>query len=413
MVPTADADVKAVLRKIGEPAILFGEENFARRDRLRKIMDAMTRREREQLTAPAEESVSVVPAEKFYTYGTEELQRAREVISVASKAAAAQRLQSERLRLEADPEFSSWKSQNLEISTDPFNVASEVGDKRPLSCISFSRDGAALAVAGWSGAVNVFGPGNLNSMGSFTPSDLRCHSVAWSGRTILAGYADGRIFSLNEKVSEICNHEGRVNKIATVPVSENFFISAGSDETWKLWDLNRPGNFLLEQEGHAAAVHALAIHEDGSLVASGDALGVLHLWDLRSGRQVLSFPSAHVGELVSCDLHSSLLASGGADGHVKIWDLRQRKLASEVLAHEKLVSSVCFAADGSCLLSSGFDSTVKLWNPVKNWGLIRNFQVHESRVVGAAFGPSGEIAAACSDRTFKVWKRQTRMKIEQ
>lgn len=412
MVPTADADVRAVLRKIGEPAVLFGEENFARRDRLKKMMDGMTRREREQLTAPAVQSVSVAPIETFYTYGTEELQRARELILVTSRSAAVERLKQERLKLEADPELMQWKARNLEISTAPFTVASEVGDSRPLSCISFSPDGSAVAVAGWSGAVNVFGPGNLNSLAKFKPSDLRCHSLAWSGSRLLAGYADGRIFSLDGDL-EICNHEGRVNKLATVPFSDNFFISAGSDETWKLWDLNRPGNFLIEQEGHAAPVHALSIHPDGSLVASGDAQGVLHLWDLRSGKQLLSFPTAHAGEVVTCDFSATLLASGGADGHVKVWDLRQRRLAAEILAHEKLVSSVRFAADGGYLVSSGFDAAVKLWNPVKKWSLIRNFQVHEARVAGADLGPAGEIAAACSDRTFKIWKRQVRMKIEQ
>ena len=44
--------------------------------------------------------------------------------------------------------------------------------------------------------------------------------------------------------------------------------------------------------------------------------------------------------------------------------------------------------------------------------LIRNFQVHETRIAAIDFGASDEIAAACSDRTFKVWKRQVRMKIE-
>jgi U4/U6 small nuclear ribonucleoprotein PRP4 len=62
-------------------------------------------------------------------------------------------------------------------------------------------------------------------------------------------------------------HEGRVCRIAFHP-SGNYIGSASYDGTWRLWDVEKKKEILL-QEGHSKEVFALAFQDDGALAASG------------------------------------------------------------------------------------------------------------------------------------------------
>jgi U4/U6 small nuclear ribonucleoprotein PRP4 len=50
--------------------------------------------------------------------------------------------------------------------------------------------------------------------------------------------------------------------------SGRYLGSASFDTTWRLWDVER-GNELLLQEGHSHEVYAIDFQEDGALVATG------------------------------------------------------------------------------------------------------------------------------------------------
>jgi U4/U6 small nuclear ribonucleoprotein PRP4 len=50
--------------------------------------------------------------------------------------------------------------------------------------------------------------------------------------------------------------------------SGRYLGSASYDGTWRLWDVEKSQELLL-QEGHSKEVYALAFQNDGALVASG------------------------------------------------------------------------------------------------------------------------------------------------
>lgn len=54
MVPTDPAQVKKLLRRIGEPVTLFGEREPERRDRLKKLMAMLTDDQVAKLTGQAD-----------------------------------------------------------------------------------------------------------------------------------------------------------------------------------------------------------------------------------------------------------------------------------------------------------------------------------------------------------------------
>lgn len=74
----------------------------------------------------------------------------------------------------------------------------------------------------------------------------------------------------------LSGHEGRVCRINFHP-SGRYLGSASYDGTWRLWDVER-GDELLLQEGHSKEVYAIAFQQDGALVASGCALSLRLVW---------------------------------------------------------------------------------------------------------------------------------------
>ena len=120
-VPADDGAVRALLRSLGEPVTLFGEREYERRDRARKLLARMDPQQAaEAVSAVTEGGVGgaaggaggpspfFVPlrpeeaqTELFYTEGTEELERARREIALGSLEAAARRLEAEREAWEA------------------------------------------------------------------------------------------------------------------------------------------------------------------------------------------------------------------------------------------------------------------------------------------------------------------------
>lgn len=157
-VPTNDMAVRARLRRLGEPITLFGEREMERRDRLRMIMakldaegqlEMLMRAHEEEEAAglaameDAEEEMIQYP---FYTEGSKALLNARIDIAKYSIRRAAARLQrARRKREDPDEDMDAEMDWALKQAGSLVLDCSEIGDDRPLSGCSFSRDGTLLA----------------------------------------------------------------------------------------------------------------------------------------------------------------------------------------------------------------------------------------------------------------------------
>lgn len=157
-VPTNDSAVRARLRRLGEPITLFGEREMERRDRLRSIMVKLdTEGQLEKLlkaheeeeagaAAAAEEGEEGPQSYPFYTEGSNVLLEARIDIAKYSIAKAAARLErARRRRGDPDEDVDAEMDYVLKQAGGFILDCSEIGNDRPLSGCSFSKDGKLLA----------------------------------------------------------------------------------------------------------------------------------------------------------------------------------------------------------------------------------------------------------------------------
>ncbi|TVS07773.1 MAG: hypothetical protein EA423_03295 [Phycisphaerales bacterium] len=120
-------------------------------------------------------------------------------------------------------------------------------------------------------------------------------------------------------------------------------------------------------EAHEAPVTIAALSPNGAVAITGDATGVVIVWDATSGRPTHSF-NAHTGAVLAADIGGRILATGGEDGRICIWDLRTGRRLGALAGHRGEVLSLGFrpeaSGDPEFLLSAGSDLTLRLWDAV-------------------------------------------------
>lgn len=76
-------------------------------------------------------------------------------------------------------------------------------------------------------------------------------------------------------------------------------------------------------------------------MATGDLGGIGRVWDLRSGKSVMTL-KGHVTQLLALDMSPNgvNLATGSDDHTVNVWDLRAQRIVYSIAAHSRLISTV-------------------------------------------------------------------------
>lgn len=161
------------------------------------------------------------------------------------------------------------------------------------------------------------------------------------------------------------------------------------------------GKSVLTQK--MSSIVSLALSPDGKYLATGDANGEIHLWQILDGKQLRIY-RGHIGWVrsVAFSPDSKLLVSGSDDCTVRLWDVNLSRCLKESKHHTSIVHSIAFSPDGRTVVSGSDDFTVKLWDV--NTGQSRDFGKQDLRVRGVAFSPDGKlVASAGDDSTIKLW----------
>lgn len=159
---------------------------------------------------------------------------------------------------------------------------------------------------------------------------------------------------------------------------------------------NLPSNLEL-----SAPVNTVAFSHDGKLLAAGDLLGLIQIWDLQSGQpsQTLQHGQS-VGQVAFSPDNQKLISAGG-DGSSKIWDVAGGKELATLAGHARKANCAAFSPDGAIIATGSDDGVLKLFNGTNN-GLMRNLTPHGGPVWGVAFAPSGAMLASAGSNQIKL-----------
>jgi WD40 repeat protein len=122
------------------------------------------------------------------------------------------------------------------------------------------------------------------------------------------------------------------------------------------------GSLVRTLAGHSAGVSALAVSNDGQLIATGDWSGTVRVWDIESGA-VLSERQAHAGGVSAIAMTAKTVVSGSWDGSLFAWDT-QTGDARKLVENAGVIHSVVMTTNGQ-ILAGMWDGTVRVWDGAK------------------------------------------------
>jgi WD40 repeat protein len=112
-------------------------------------------------------------------------------------------------------------------------------------------------------------------------------------------------------------------------------------------------------------------HPDGRrLVLSDPSLRTIRLLDVERGEEVWSHSFEAVIEKLVWRGDGRLFAAAGSDHRIYVWDMAADRLQSVLEGHHNNVVGLQFTHAGGLLISSSWDGTVRVWDPVRGSPLL-------------------------------------------
>jgi len=160
------------------------------------------------------------------------------------------------------------------------------------------------------------------------------------------------------------------------------------------------------------SILSVAISPDGQLLASSDGNGEIRIWQMRTGRQILTCHE-HTSWVKAIAFapdraqHAPTLASSGEDQIIRLWDVDTGQCYQDFRGHTNWVWAIAFHPQGEQLASASEDSTVRLWD-VKTGNCLQVMEGHLGGVCAVAFSPNGAtIASGGDDLAIRLWNWET------
>ncbi|CAM4065178.1 TIR domain-containing protein [Kibdelosporangium persicum] len=242
------------------------------------------------------------------------------------------------------------------------------------------------------------------------PGAAAIYSLSFShdGRLLAAGGRNGRLSIWDTDTGARTHHlTGHPGDIYSVEFHPKRALLATGDTVGavRLWQLSGAQARMSPLRSEAASVYQLAFSPDGTALASGDADGGLRVWDIPSGQERFDV-QAHRGAVWPPAFRpdSRQIATTGKDGTVRIWEPEDGRQIHELYGHGRRITKVNFNPAGDLLAVSGNDGRVRVWDPHLGKLVTDPLQGRADQLTSAVFSPTKPLLATTSnDGGMHMW----------
>lgn len=277
-----------------------------------------------------------------------------------------------------------------------------------VSSVDFSRDGTTYCSAGEDAAIKIWKNGDKEPFQVLTGHEGAVFGVALShdSKFLASGGRDKlfRVWNIQtgQPTAYSATHTVSIRDVAFSGNSK-WAASVSDDRKVALWALQTETPLVVP--GHQGIVYAVDVSSKGTWVASGCEDRMVHVFRPANSPQVVPL-TGHQSPVhaVAFSPDERRLVSGDATGVLMVWDLSDGS-SETVDAHQGIVTGISFASEGRWLATCGKDATIHVWDAAK---------LEKRQTIGplsdeirdVAFSPDGRtLVVASKDGKVLVYRR--------
>jgi len=339
-------------------------------------------------------------------------------------------------RLVASTDDKDVRMWNAETGTELFTFKGHKPGESILA-LAFSLDGKTVASASetvivWDAATGkplhtlkgfsayslAFGPDNRLAIGTIM------HIVYSNGKSDVT---NGQVVLWDYKTDKVTSFKGHEYSVKSMVFSADgkrlISVEVGGLGLWyrskgvlKIWDLTAGKDIVTVREN--VSFDSAALNADGKTIALACGDGIVRLYDAITG-QATGMRKGHTSIVVSVAFtgDGQHLLSAGSDGLIQVWDTANTPENRVLHGNDRVALAVAFSSDGKKLATGGGEfltinqdkkpGVVEVWDASSGERLHR-LEGHTDAVTQVGFTTDGKrLVSASGDGTARVWDLQT------
>lgn len=212
-------------------------------------------------------------------------------------------------------------------------ISGEVLDTRTdapvnIESVAFSPDGMLIAAGDWNGDIHVWSLENPDTVLEWNGHSSWVYGMVFApDGNLLSVSHDGAVYLWDAVTGkEIAHHtsKDRLPYYTAALSPDGQTIACGGYQVLQLWTPSRDILHDTIQITDKLWITSLAFSPDGTLLAGGDAYGDIHLWDVVTGKQLVTL-EGHRDDVTGLQFSAdgTRLYSASYDGTVRVWEIAE------------------------------------------------------------------------------------------
>ncbi|BBM83370.1 DUF4062 domain-containing protein [Candidatus Uabimicrobium amorphum] len=196
---------------------------------------------------------------------------------------------------------------------------------------------------------------------------------------------------------------GHSEEVMSVCITEDGhkIVSAGQDGCIKVWDIES-GRCLLTIDQPDIMVREVCVTNDNKKIISIGEDSDIYIWDLLTGSLQKTL-EGHSDSVKSLHIQQDRIVSGGRDGKIFVWDLHSGECLKTFYGYSPSVSSVFLTEDLQYVVSSGDDKTIRIWDIAGG----KHSTIVTNAVVESLFLQGDYVVAGMENGSLCLWNIHT------